>query len=146
MWYWGRCGCDGFTTTYAISTYHHEGDLVLFFCLMVFNTTFNNISVTSWCSVLLVEETGENHRPVASHWQTSLHDVVHLAQIEIRTDRKSTRLRLNSPPYFKSSFFPIALISRSPISSSLSYFCICFLYIVDILLIVNMHEIFVTRR
>ena len=23
MWYWGRCGCDGFTTTYAISTYHH---------------------------------------------------------------------------------------------------------------------------
>jgi hypothetical protein len=33
---------------------------------MVFNTTFNNISVTSWRSVLLVEETGgprENHRP-----------------------------------------------------------------------------------
>jgi hypothetical protein len=33
---------------------------------MVFNTTFNNISVISWWSVLLVEETGvpgENHRP-----------------------------------------------------------------------------------
>jgi hypothetical protein len=30
---------------------------------MVFNTTFNNISVVSWWSVL-VEETGENHRPV----------------------------------------------------------------------------------
>jgi hypothetical protein len=32
--------------------------------------TFNNISVISWLSVLLVEETGEsgeNHRPVASH-------------------------------------------------------------------------------
>jgi hypothetical protein len=31
---------------------------------MVFNTTFNNISVISWQSVLLVEETrlpGENH-------------------------------------------------------------------------------------
>jgi len=31
---------------------------------MVFNTTFNNISVISWLSVLLVEETGvhrENH-------------------------------------------------------------------------------------
>jgi hypothetical protein len=45
----------GFTTTYAI---------------MVFNATFNNISVISWQSVLLVEETGgpgENHRPVASH-------------------------------------------------------------------------------
>jgi hypothetical protein len=34
---------------------------------MVFNATFNNISVISWWSVLLVEETGgpgENHRPV----------------------------------------------------------------------------------
>jgi hypothetical protein len=34
---------------------------------MVFNTTFNNISVTSCQLVLLVVETGENHRPVASH-------------------------------------------------------------------------------
>jgi hypothetical protein len=36
----------------------------------VFNATFNNISVISWLSVLLVEETGvpgENHRLVASH-------------------------------------------------------------------------------
>jgi hypothetical protein len=34
---------------------------------MVFNATFNNISVLSWRSVLLVEETrvpGENHLPV----------------------------------------------------------------------------------
>jgi hypothetical protein len=30
----------------------------LLFCLMVFNATFNNISVISWRSVLLVEETG----------------------------------------------------------------------------------------
>jgi hypothetical protein len=29
--------------------------------IVVFNTTFNNISVISWRSVLLVEETGENH-------------------------------------------------------------------------------------
>ena len=39
-------------------------------CLMVFNVTFNNITVISWRSVLLVEETegpGENHRSVASH-------------------------------------------------------------------------------
>jgi len=37
---------------------------------MVFNATFNNISVISWWSVLLVEETGvsgESHRPAASH-------------------------------------------------------------------------------
>ena len=53
-------------------------------CFMVFNATFNNISVISWRSVLLVEETGENHRPVASHWQTLSHNVVNLALIEIR--------------------------------------------------------------
>ena len=38
--------------------------------VMMFNATFNNISVISWWSVLLVEEPGvsrENHRPVASH-------------------------------------------------------------------------------
>ena len=38
----------------------------------VVNTIFNNISVISWQSVLLVEETGiprENHQPAASHWQ-----------------------------------------------------------------------------
>ena len=37
---------------------------------MVFNATFNNISVISWRSDLLVEETVvaiENHQPVASH-------------------------------------------------------------------------------
>ena len=45
----------------------------------MFNATFNNISAISWRSVLLVEETGvpgENHRPVASHLQTLLHNVV----------------------------------------------------------------------
>ena len=47
----------------------------LSFCLfsfgfMVFNTTFNNISVILWQSLLLVKETGvhgKNHRPVTSH-------------------------------------------------------------------------------
>ena len=60
----------------------------LFVCLMVLNATFINISVISWRSVLLVEETGgpwENYRPVASHWQTLSQNVVHLAMIEIRT-------------------------------------------------------------
>ena len=40
---------------------------------MVYNATFNNILAISWRSVLLAEETGEfgeNHRPVANHWQT----------------------------------------------------------------------------
>ena len=46
---------------------------------MVFDTTINIISVISWQSVLLVEETGvprENHQPVESHWQTLSHNVV----------------------------------------------------------------------
>ena len=46
------------------------GFVCLFVCLVVFNATFNNISVISWQSVLLMEETGgpgENHRPVACH-------------------------------------------------------------------------------
>ena len=46
---------------------------------MVFNAPFNNMSVISWRSVLLVEETGvpgENHQPVAIHWQTLSHNVV----------------------------------------------------------------------
>jgi len=53
---------------------------------MVFNATFNNISVISWRSVLLVEETGrpeENNRHVTSQRQTLSLNVVHLALIEI---------------------------------------------------------------
>jgi hypothetical protein len=47
--------------------------------VIVFNATFNNISVISWRSVSLVEETGvprENHRPAASHRQTLSQNVV----------------------------------------------------------------------
>ena len=40
---------------------------VLWFSCMVFNATFNNISVISWWLVLFVEENGENHRPVGSN-------------------------------------------------------------------------------
>jgi hypothetical protein len=46
---------------------------------VVFNATFNNISVILWRSVLLVEETGvpgENHPLSASHWQTLSYNVV----------------------------------------------------------------------
>jgi hypothetical protein len=47
---------------------------------MLYNATFNNISVISWRSALLLEETGgpgENHRPAASHRQTLSHNVVY---------------------------------------------------------------------
>jgi hypothetical protein len=46
---------------------------------MVFNATFNNISVISWRSVLLVHDTGvlrENHRPALNHRQALSHNVV----------------------------------------------------------------------
>jgi len=45
-------------------------ELGLGFRVLGFNATFNNISVISWRSVLLVKETrvsGENHTPMASH-------------------------------------------------------------------------------
>ena len=46
---------------------------------MIFNAAFNNISVASWRSVLLVEKTGVpdgSHGPAASHRQTLSHNVV----------------------------------------------------------------------
>jgi hypothetical protein len=45
-----------------------------FLCSMIWGE--DNISVILWWSVLLVEETGENHRPAKSHWQTLSHNVV----------------------------------------------------------------------
>ena len=47
--------------------------------VMVFNPTFNNISIILWGSILLVEEIGvpgETHQSAASHWQTLSHTVV----------------------------------------------------------------------
>ena len=46
------------------------GELGISVRVMVFNATFNHMSVISWRSVLLVEEIrspGENHRPIARH-------------------------------------------------------------------------------
>jgi len=45
----------------------------------VFNTTFNNISVIPWQSVLFGEEIGvpgENRPPAVSHWQNLSRNVV----------------------------------------------------------------------
>ena len=60
------------TINWKQTFYYHEDGLVLF---MVFNVTFNNISVISWQSVLLVEDTGvprENHSPWTGFKLTNL--------------------------------------------------------------------------
>jgi hypothetical protein len=81
--------CNENLCKYPNSIWNKESVFVcLFVCLMVFSAIFNNISVISWQSFLFVKETGgsgENLPPVASHWQTISHNVVHLALIEIRT-------------------------------------------------------------
>ena len=57
--------------------------ICLFVSWVVINATFNNISVISWLSVLLVEKTGipgKNHRSVASHLQ-SYHIMLYRAHL-----------------------------------------------------------------
>ena len=49
---------------------------MVWFRFIMFNATSNNISVISWRSVLLVEETGEIHRPAACHWRTWSYNVI----------------------------------------------------------------------
>jgi hypothetical protein len=49
----------------------HEIDRMSLFLLYIVDlqiiTTDNNVSVTSWWSLLFVEEIGEDHGPVSSH-------------------------------------------------------------------------------
>ena len=69
----------------------------IWFGFMMYNATFNNISVISWQSILLVGKTGvpgENHRPTASHWQTLPHNNVHPALSGIRLTNERRRVNV----------------------------------------------------
>jgi hypothetical protein len=60
----------------ALFEVEYNNSFFMVWGFMVFKATFNNISVISWRSVLLMEEIRENHRPVASHCQALSHNVV----------------------------------------------------------------------
>ena len=80
------------------------------FRFMVFNATFNNISVILWRSVLLVEETvvpWENHRSVASHFQQYFSYIVAVSFIG-----GGNRSNLRKPP-----------ICRKPLSTIFQLYC-----------------------
>ena len=63
---------------------------------MMFNATLNNISVISWRSILLVEETGESHWSAGSLWQTLSHSVVSsYLQLQQNTNTKETKQNKN---------------------------------------------------
>jgi hypothetical protein len=88
VWPYGIITHDSICHFNVIFQYLNTFSNCLFVCLMVFNATFNNISVISWRSFLLVEETGgpgENHRPVASHWRTLSHNIVPWSRFELTT-------------------------------------------------------------
>ena len=82
--------------------------------LMVFNNTFNNISVILWQSFYWWRKTGvprEGHRPAASHWQTLSRNIYQVCSVFLegaKQQNKKCRWKLISL-YF-SSKTPEALL------------------------------------
>ena len=112
-----------FIIFHCYNFFHCKFYFIVFFHIWVglvysVKATFNNISVISWRSILLVDETWvpvENHRPVTRHWQTLSHEVVSStlhhergsnSQISGDTHRlhryfvNPTTIRSRRPPFF----------------------------------------------
>ena len=99
----------------------------LYWGFMVFNATFNNISVIWWLSVLLMEETGENHWPATSHWQTLTHNVVlstrvgfELTLVVIDTECICSNLS------YESNYHTHFVIYPAPHPTNVTYLHVCF--------------------
>jgi hypothetical protein len=79
---------------------------------MVFNATFNYNSVISWRSILLVEESGENHWPVANQWLST-------RRLTLVEEELQTFFRHPSHPQFSLDLcfftfcFPILIFSHN---------------------------------
>ena len=88
--------------------------------VMVFNATFNNISVILWRSVQLVEENGSTHRkppPDASHSQTWSHSVVSSTSRHDR-DTNSQLLVVIGTDCIGSCKFNYHTITKAPVNPS----------------------------
>jgi hypothetical protein len=75
LFYYQSCSCNQRLTI--------GSENILFNFSLYYLTLNNNISVISWLSVLFVEETGENHHPVTSHWQCYIEDTSLQARIKL---------------------------------------------------------------
>ena len=69
---------------------------------MAFNVTFNNISVISWQSVLVVKETGENHNAVSSTpcYERDSNSQLYSGEIQLPFDHDGPRFTLGRTPVF----------------------------------------------
>jgi hypothetical protein len=84
-----------------------EGLLV---CLMVFNTTFNNISVISWWSVLLVEEISVQRKPPTCC--KSLTNFITCCNICVTNDHRYVPLVVNTSQSFPHSWLITGFVTR----------------------------------
>ena len=90
IWYIGALPCKMCFLSLRPSC---DLDIAYRLVFMVLNANFNNTSVISWRSVLLVQETeisgesGENQIHVVNHWQPLSHDVVLSTPHNVSDDR-----------------------------------------------------------